>query len=55
VVVETDGVMARYDDRHLDGMPLDDDWHEVTPQRGFGPDQPRGCSVLATPFCTVLT
>jgi hypothetical protein len=29
LVVETDGVMVRYRDRHLDGSLLDGDWHEV--------------------------
>jgi hypothetical protein len=29
LVVETDGVMVRYRDRHLDGTLLDGDWHEV--------------------------
>jgi hypothetical protein len=29
LVVETDGVMVRYRDRHLDGAPVDGDWHEV--------------------------
>ncbi len=29
LVVEADGVMARYRDRHLDGTPVDRDWHEV--------------------------
>jgi hypothetical protein len=29
LVVETDGVMVHYRDRHLDGVPLDGDWHEV--------------------------
>jgi hypothetical protein len=30
LVVETDGVMVRYRDRHLDGTRIeDDDWHEV--------------------------
>ncbi|HYW86892.1 MAG TPA: hypothetical protein VFB50_03935, partial [Chloroflexota bacterium] len=29
LVVETDGVMMRYRDRHLDGTPIEDDWHEV--------------------------
>jgi hypothetical protein len=29
LVVETDGVMVRYRDRHLDGTPVDGDWHEV--------------------------
>jgi hypothetical protein len=29
LVVETDGVMVRYRDRHLDGVPIDGDWHEV--------------------------
>lgn len=27
--VETDGVMLRYRDRHLDGAPVEGDWHEV--------------------------
>src|SRR5919108_305902 len=29
LVVETDGVMVRYRDRHLDGVPIEGDWHEV--------------------------
>jgi hypothetical protein len=29
LVVETDGVMVRYRDRHLDGTLIDGDWHEV--------------------------
>lgn len=29
LVVETDGVMVRYRDRHLDGAPVEGDWHEV--------------------------
>ena len=29
LVVETDGVMVRYRDRHLDGAMVDGDWHEV--------------------------
>jgi hypothetical protein len=29
LVVETDGVMVRYRDRHLDGEPIEGDWHEV--------------------------
>jgi hypothetical protein len=29
LVVETDGVMVRYRDRHLDGAPIEGDWHEV--------------------------
>src|SRR5436853_4778477 len=29
LVVETDGVMVRYRDRHLDGAVVDGDWHEV--------------------------
>jgi hypothetical protein len=29
LVVETDGVMVRYRDRHLDGMPIEGDCHEV--------------------------
>jgi hypothetical protein len=29
LVVETDGVMVRYRDQHLDGAPVDGDWHEV--------------------------
>jgi hypothetical protein len=29
LVVETDGVMVRYRDRHLDGTPVGGDWHEV--------------------------
>jgi len=29
LVVETDGVMVRYRDRCLDGVPLEGDWHEV--------------------------
>jgi hypothetical protein len=29
LVIETDGVMVRYRDRHLDGQPIDGDWHEV--------------------------
>ncbi len=29
LVVETDGVMVRYRDRHLDGALVDGDWHEV--------------------------
>jgi hypothetical protein len=29
LVVETDGVMVRYRDRHLDGAVQDGDWHEV--------------------------
>jgi hypothetical protein len=29
LVVETDGVMVRYRDRHLDGTPVPGDWHEV--------------------------
>jgi hypothetical protein len=29
LVVETDGVMVRYRDRHLDGALIEDDWHEV--------------------------
>jgi hypothetical protein len=29
LVVETDGVMVRYRDRHLDGEPIKGDWHEV--------------------------
>jgi len=28
-VVETDGVMARYRDRHLDGTLIEGDWHEI--------------------------
>jgi Bacterial regulatory proteins, luxR family len=29
LVVETDGVMVRYRDRHLDGAAVEGDWHEV--------------------------
>src|SRR5262249_17744831 len=29
LVVEADGVMVRYRDRHLDGVPIEGDWHEV--------------------------
>jgi hypothetical protein len=29
LVVETDGVMVRFRDRHLDGAPVEGDWHEV--------------------------
>jgi hypothetical protein len=29
LVVETDGVMVRYRDRHLDGTRIEGDWHEV--------------------------
>jgi len=29
VVVETDGVMVRSRDRHPDGAPIEEDWHEV--------------------------
>jgi hypothetical protein len=29
LVVETDGVMVRYRDRHLDGTLVEGDWHEV--------------------------
>jgi hypothetical protein len=29
LVVETDGVMVRYRDRHLDGTAIEGDWHEV--------------------------
>jgi hypothetical protein len=29
LVIETDGVMVRYRDRHLDGAPVEGDWHEV--------------------------
>jgi hypothetical protein len=29
LVIETDGVMVRYRDRHLDGAIVDGDWHEV--------------------------
>jgi hypothetical protein len=29
LVVETDGVWVRYRDRHLDGEPIEGDWHEV--------------------------
>ncbi len=29
LVVETDGVMVRYRDRHRDGTAIDGDWHEV--------------------------
>lgn len=29
LVVETDGVMVRYRDRHLDGVLVEGDWHEV--------------------------
>ena len=29
LVVETDGVMARYRDRHLDGTLIDGEWHEI--------------------------
>lgn len=29
LVVETDGVMARYRDRHLDGTLIDGAWHEI--------------------------
>ena len=29
LVLEADGVMVRYRDRHPDGTPLDGDWHEV--------------------------
>src|SRR5205807_60310 len=29
LVVETDGVMVRYRNRHLDGTLLEGDWHEV--------------------------
>jgi hypothetical protein len=29
LVIETDGVMVRYRDRHLDGEPIAGDWHEV--------------------------
>jgi hypothetical protein len=29
LVVETDGVMVRYRDRHLDGSLVEGDWHEV--------------------------
>ena len=29
LVVETDGVMVRYRDRHLDGTQVEGDWHEV--------------------------
>src|SRR5438105_793718 len=28
-VVETDGVMVRYRDRHLDGTLIEGDWHEI--------------------------
>ena len=28
-MIETDGVMVRYRDRHLDGAPVEGDWHEV--------------------------
>jgi len=31
LVVETDGVMVRYRNRHLDGVPIDSEWHEVKP------------------------
>jgi hypothetical protein len=29
LVVEADGAMVRYRDRHLDGTPLEGDWHEA--------------------------
>jgi hypothetical protein len=29
LVIETDGVMVRYRDRHLDGAPVEGDWREV--------------------------
>jgi hypothetical protein len=29
LLVETDGVMVRYRDRHLDGARIESDWHEV--------------------------
>ena len=29
LVVETDGVMVRYRDRHRDGTLVEGDWHEV--------------------------
>lgn len=29
LVIEADGVMVRYRDRHLDGAPVEGDWHEV--------------------------
>jgi hypothetical protein len=29
LVVETDGVMARYRDRHLDGTLIEGEWHEI--------------------------
>ena len=29
LIVETDGVMARYRDRHLDGTLIDGEWHEI--------------------------
>src|SRR5439155_10061092 len=29
MVVEADGVMARYRDRHLDGTLIEGDWHEI--------------------------
>ncbi|GAC1655263.1 MAG: hypothetical protein NVS4B6_31680 [Mycobacterium sp.] len=29
LVIETDGVMVRYRDRHLDGTLIEGDWHEV--------------------------
>jgi hypothetical protein len=29
LVVETDGVMARYRDRHLEGTLIKGDWHEI--------------------------
>ena len=29
LVIETDGVMARYRDRHLDGTLIEGDWHEI--------------------------
>ena len=29
LVIETDGVMVRYRDRHLDGTVVEGDWHEV--------------------------
>jgi hypothetical protein len=29
LVIETDGVMVRYRDRHLNGAPVEGDWHEV--------------------------
>ena len=29
LAIKTDGVMVRYRDRHLDGAPVEGDWHEV--------------------------